>query len=424
MPTKNETIKESIKATRERHAGMRCRVFEVKIDSSKLSKAKKAALDLLFREAKWLRNSELAKGDPALFDRNAKEATVKVGDAFEVRSLTILGSQIRQDVVDALKSEIKGLSTKKAKGEKVGRLKFKAFCNSIPLRQYGTTYRIDFANKTISVQKLDKQPFKVRGLKQIPDDAEFANAKLIRKPNGYYFHITTYTQPLPGAETGTCCGIDFGIGNNLTLDDGTTVNIQVPESKAVKLASKRVNKAHVRSGRQKKKSKNHKKRVSKLQAAYEKQNNVKHDAANKVVANLLTKFDFIAIQDEMIAGWHRGLFGKQVQHSAMGIIKAKLMTNSHVHVVERSFPSTQICPQCGKLTKHPLAVRSYHCDHCGYSHQSRDAKAALSILSRAIETVSTERRTKSPVETKTSTAGVVIGTRSKSPSAKQEAQVL
>ena len=424
MSEKNEAIKNSIKATRERHAGMRCRVFEVKIDASKLSAAKKASLDQLFREAKWLRNSELAKRDVRLFDRNATTATVKVGDVFEVRHLTLLGSQIRQDIVDALKSEIRGLVTKKSRGEKIGALKFKPFCNSIPLRQFGTTYRIDFEKNTVSVQKLDRQPFKVRGLRQIPEDAEFANAKLIRKPSGYYFHITTYTEPVERIATGACCGIDFGIGNNLTLDDGTTINICVPESKSVKLASKRVNKSYVRNGKKKKKSKNHNRRVSKLRTAYEKQNNVKHDVANKVISNLLADYDFIAIQDEMIAGWHRGLFGKQVQHSVMGAIKAKLKTNSSVRVVERSFPSTQICPACGKLTKHPLAMRSYRCDHCGYSHPSRDTKAAISILTRAIETVSTERRTQSPVEARASTTDADFGTCGKSPSVKQEAQVL
>jgi hypothetical protein len=30
------------------------------------------------------------------------------------------------------------------------------------------------------------------------------------------------------------------------------------------------------------------------------------------------------MQDENLRGWHSGLFGKQVQHSCMGLIKAKL----------------------------------------------------------------------------------------------------
>ena len=422
MSSKNAAIKESIKATRERHAGMLCRVFEVKVDTSKLSKEKKKLLDQYFREAKWLRNSELAKGDLSLMDRNAKAATVKVGDTYKVCPLLILGSQMRQDIVDQLKSEIRGLATKKAEGYKVGALKFKSYCNSIPLRQYGTTYKIDFEKNTISIQNMGKLPIKVRGLKQLPQDSEITNAKLIRKASGYYFHITVYTVPQDAPETGACCGIDFGIGNNLTLDDGRTFNICVPESKAIKLASKRVNRSYHRHG---KKNKNHYRRVHKLQVAYEKQNNRKADMANKVTSSILADNDFVAIQDEMIANWHKGLFGKQVQHSAMGSIKMKLKTNSKVHVVDRSFPSTQICPKCGQKTKHPLSERSYRCQYCGYTHPSRDAKAAYSILIEALnQYVSTERRTQSPVEARPSTTAPVRRSSRKVSPVKQEAQVL
>ncbi|MBP1556073.1 MAG: transposase, partial [Oscillospiraceae bacterium] len=73
------------------------------------------------------------------------------------------------------------------------------------------------------------------------------------------------------------------------------------------------------------------------------------------------------------------------QHSAMGVIKAELRKSSNVHVVNRDFPSTQICPMCGKLTRHLLSERSYTCSHCGYHHSSRDRKAAISILSEAVK---------------------------------------
>ena len=427
---KNAQIRKTMSETRERRAGMLCRVFGVKVVRGKLSREKRDHLEALFREAKWLRNSELAKDDASLFGRNAKTATVKVGDSFEERPLTHLGSQMRQDVVDQLKSDIRGLSELKKKGYKVGKLKFKSFCNSVPLRQYGTTYRIDFESNTISTQGF-KKPFKVRGLSQLPADCEIANARLVRKPSGYYFHITTYVKPEAKESTGTVRGVDFGIGHNLTLDDDTKYDIHVPETHAVKVASKRLNKSYHRNGR--KKSKNHRRRQAKLRRTYEHQNNMKRDAANKVVHDLLDNYDYIAIQDEMIAGWHHGVFGKQVQHSAMGYIKAKLKNSSKVHVVPRSFPSTQKCPVCGRNTKHPLSVRHYKCASCGYYYPSRDAKAAAMILDEALtndsyETVSPERRTNSPVDLKLSghslsgpfAARAVF----KVEAAKQEAQVL
>ena len=420
MTEKNEQIKQSIKDTRERHKDMVCRVFEVKIISGKLSHEKKEYLESLFREAKWLRNGELAKDDISKLNRNVKTATVKVGAEFEERPLKNLGSQMRQDIVDQLKSDIRGLSVLKKHGHKVGKLKFKSYCNSVPLRQYGTTFRVDFTKKTISVQGFRK-PFKVRGLKQLV--GEITNAKLVRKPSGYYFHITTYSEHEHKALIGEVCGIDFGIGNNLTLNNYNTVNVSIPESHAVKVASIRLNKAYHRNGN--KKSKNHYKRQARLRRAYERQNNRKHDIANKVVHDLLEEYDIIAIQDEMIANWHKGLFGKQVQHSAMGYIKAKLKNSSKTIVVDRSFPSTQKCPVCGQNTKHPLSKRDYDCKYCGYHHPSRDVKAADLILNEALRNasiVSPEQRAQSPVETKP--AVTISDVVDKVSSVKQEAQVL
>ena len=419
---KNNRIKETIHATRQRHDDMDCRVVEVKAVPGKLSKTKVGLLNTVFCEGKWLRNSELSKGDPAKFDRNAKTATVKVGDTFEERPLTLLGSQIKQDIVDALKSEMRGLATKKAKGERVGRLRFKSYCNSIPLRQHGNTYTIDFANNAISIQKLKNYPIKVRGLSQIPEGAELANAKLVRKPSGYYFHITVYCPRKEYAATGHACGIDFGIGNNLTLTTGEVINITVPEDKGVKLASRRMHRSYHKNGG--KKTSNHRKRVKRVQAAYEKLNNRKRDISNKVVSQILSENDFIAIQDEMISAWHKGLFGKQVQHSSMGFIKRRLKTNRQVYTVERAYPSTQKCPVCGKNTKHPLSKRSYDCQYCGYHHPSRDIKAATMILMEAINQVSAERRAQSPVEAATSAAGHFRAASGKLPPTKQEAQVL
>jgi len=380
--TKNEAIKATMTNTRARRKDMACRVFEVKVAAGKLSREKLEHLSRLFLEAKWLRNAVVGSENAFAFDRNAKSVLVKVGGAFEERGFTVIGSQMKQDIVDSVKSEIKGLATKKKQGEKVGKLKFKSFCNSIPLRQFGATYRVDREGNTVSIQGLRK-PVKVRGLKQIPADAEFANAKLVRKPSGLYFHITTYSIKPDENKTGAVVGIDFGIKTNLTLDNGEELNVCVPETKTVKRSSKKVNKALVKN-RRNKKSKNHKKRIRRLRIAYEKQNNQKGDLAKKIASKLLREYDLIAIQDEMIANWHKGLFGKQVQHSAMGLIKARLKTSPKTHVIEREFPSTQKCPVCGENTKHPLDIRHYECAYCGYFHPSRDQKSAEMILMEAL----------------------------------------
>ena len=375
---KNQKIKETGKATRERRKDMLCRVFEVKADLSRMSKSQRNDVNTLFREAKWFRNAYLA--DNGLSDKS-RSVKVKVKDVFEERELTLLGSQIKQSIISEVKDSIRGLAVLKEKGHKVGALKFKSVCNCVNLKQFHVTYDIDKDRSRIRVQGIRK-PFKVRGLEQIPDDAEIANAKFIRKASGLYFHITCYVPKEEKHIPHRSVGIDFGISDNLVFSDGREpVNICVPESKGTKLASRRMNKALSHNGNQK--SNNHYKRKNKVRKAYEKDKNRRKDLANKAVHEILNNYDFIAIQDEMIHNWHKGIFGKQVQHSAMGVIKEELKNSSGVYVVSRDFPSTQICPECGKLTKHPLKMRSYTCQYCGYHHPSRDEKAASSILEEA-----------------------------------------
>ena len=394
---KNEAIRQTVRETRLRRGNMQCKTFEVKVDASKLNRQTKADVNALFREAKWRRNDIVADVNAA--SRSSKTAAVKVGDVMEERSFTVLGSQMIQDIYDGVHSEIQGLSTKKDHGDKVGALRFKSVCNCVPLRQFGNTYKINFATNRIKVVNI-KQPFKVRGLQQIPVNAELANAVFLRRADGLYFHITCYVPWTKERPSGKQCGIDFGIDHNLTLNNGKHYDICVPESKGVKLASRRLNRALKKNGGHK--GKRHARRKQQLQRAYQKDRNRRMDKANKAVHDLLGSYDFIAIQDEMIHAWHSGLFGKQVQHSAMGTIKMKLKLNSKTFVVDKSFPSTQICPVCGEKTKHPLSKRDYTCAYCGYYHPDRDEKSAGSILTEAIQRVSTERRTKSSGEVRAS----------------------
>lgn len=186
---KNQKIKETLIATKNRHSKMKVKTFEVKVVGSKLSCEQKKQINQYFKEAKWLRNHFLADLDNADYKINV--VNVKVKNGVETRTLDILGSQVKQDILKNLKSEIKGLSTTKSKGKKIGKLKFKSVCNSIPLKQFGTTYKIDFSKNRIKIQNIKKALY-VRGLKQIPGDADITNAKFVRKPDGLYFYITCY----------------------------------------------------------------------------------------------------------------------------------------------------------------------------------------------------------------------------------------
>ena len=141
----------------------------------------------------------------------------------------------------------------------------------------------------------------------------------------------------------------------------------------------------------------------KIQKEYEKLNNKKKDASNKIVNYLLMNFDTIYMQDENIKGWKSSKmkgWGKRIQHSCMGIVKAKLIKQKSVRIIDRYFPTTKMCYVCGSMINISLDERIFKCD-CGLE-EDRDVKSAKTVMhvGRCKESVSVpmECRDFKPVE--------------------------
>lgn len=205
---RNRKIRENGKATRERRSHMDCRVISAKIQENRLSKAKLEKLKRCFPEAKWLYNAVVASETLTVEDTSIVQ--VKVKDVFEEREIKCLSVQMKQSVVDSAKTNVCNLSKAKKKGLNVGRLQFKSECNEINLKQFGHTYAIKGKNK-IRIENIGI--LVVNGLEQINlDEVEFANAKLIQKPSGFYIHITVYTKKQSQSNTEKeVLGLDMGI---------------------------------------------------------------------------------------------------------------------------------------------------------------------------------------------------------------------
>lgn len=369
---KNVKIKESLRATKERHSQMDCHIFCVKIQENRLSKAKLEKIFRCFLEAKWLYNAALSSTKN--FPRSGiKTVVVKGKDAFEEREINTLSAQMKQDVVDSVKQNVFNLSKAKKAGLKVGRLRFKKECNEINLRQFGKTYKIKSHNK-ISVQNIGV--LVVNGLEQINlDEVEFANAKLIKKPSGFYIHLTVYTKKQPQSNTEKeVLGLDMGIKDQLTFSIGVKVNFYLEESEQLKGLMRKLS-------RQTKGSNQYKQTLTRIKRIYEHQNNKKNDVVNKLNSVLKQNY-IICFQDELLNSWKRkkvkGKFSfcKQVQHGILGRVKDTLKKNSSNVMLDSSVPTTQTCPVCGCLTKHSLDKRKYHCSHCEYENPDRDIHSA------------------------------------------------
>ncbi|NPA14360.1 MAG: transposase, partial [Aquificae bacterium] len=382
--TKAEKIKQSLKQTKEKRKLQTPKVFQLKLQN--LSKSDIETLNRLFLEAKWFYNYLVADMENRL-NKSAeklKEVKIKTPNGFEKRELIILGSQIKQGIISKIKDSLKALKKLKEQGYKVGKLKFKSDFKSIPLKQYGITYKVDFERNRIKIQGIKKW-FRVLGLHQIPENADIANAYLVKKPSGFYLYVVCYLwkeEVLEGIKQKQIplpVGIDLGIKYQLTLTTGERFKWYVPETKRLKRLQKILT-------RKKKGSRNYQKVKRLIQKEWEYITNKRKDTINKVIS-YLKKFPFIAVQKDDIKSWHEGLFGKQVQNTGIGGITARLKylaTLIPVAFVSQFEPTTQTCCKCGFRQKLSLSQRTFRCPKCGLEID-KPSKRANFVLTDFIE---------------------------------------
>jgi putative transposase len=371
------SIKETLNLTREKRTHQVCKVFELKVDASHLSKKTKNDLNLLFVEAKSIYNHFLAQLDSGTktrdIDTKIKEVLVKVKEDFETRELTILSSQMKQGLLTRMENSLKALSALKKKGYKVGKLKFKSFLkfNAIPLKQYGNTYRIINGNY-IHIQNIDSQ-IKVEGLKQIKQHFEIANANLTKNGNDFFIKVTCYinTEDMQQIEHKIyeTIGIDFGCQHQLVLSNGIVIDYLISNAKRLRVLNKEMH-------RRKKHSKNYNKTIRKRQKTYRKENNQKKDIKKKIIHVLNENVEHIIIQDENVKFFQKK-HGKKIQKTGIGGITGNLKKLPTTIVVDQFFPSTKQC-FCGAKQEIPLWQRTYSCPECGLK-MDRDLKAARII---------------------------------------------
>lgn len=374
---KNARIKAAGQQTRQRRKTQAVKTYELKIVSNKLSGKQKNTLEQMFLQAKWYYNdviSHLENDSLSSYDTKVKSVDVRLGsdsDEYDKRQIDVLSSKMKQGLVVGIRNSLSALKSLKSKGHRVGRLTYAKEVTSLPLNQYGNTHKLVGNSSKLHIVKLGK--VHVRGLHQIPQDAEISVATLIKKADGYYVHLTVYI-PLDvdlSWEGRDDIGLDFNIGDTLVTSDDRKFKVRFEIPHRLKGLQKKL-------FRQKNGSQNYLKTKQKIRREYQKIFNKKDDAANKIVRELLDSSGLIYMQDEMIKNWHSGLFGKQVQISILGRLKSKLTSSPRVCVIDRSCATTQLCPECKRLNKIPLSQRVYVCP-CGYT-QDRDVHSAGNMI--------------------------------------------
>ena len=204
------------------------------------------------------------------------------------------------------------------------------------------------------------------------------NNVTISRKAGYWFASISCDVGEPARENqgAGVLGVDVGVKSLAVCSDGTVID----NPKTLYRREKR--KKHLqRMVARKQKGSNNQRKAKALLARYEYRTAVKredwlHKASSRIVrANRVCFMEDLNVKG-MLSNHH---LAKAVSDCSFNELHRQLAYKTTVREIDRWYPSSQICSNCGSRKPMPLSERTYRCEQCGMV-MDRDINAALNIL--------------------------------------------
>ncbi|MFI7436983.1 RNA-guided endonuclease InsQ/TnpB family protein [Micromonospora haikouensis] len=220
----------------------------------------------------------------------------------------------------------------------------------------------------------------VRWSRTLPSDP--SSVAIIRDAAGRYFasFVVTTAEDEALPEMDSEVGIDLGLTHFAVLSDGT----KVAAPKFLRRAARKLKRLQQALSRKQKGSANREKAVVQVARAHARVADTRRDWQHKLSTAIIRDNQAVYVEDLAVAGLGRTRLAKSVHDAGWagftGMLEYKAARYGRTFArVDRFFPSTRMCSQCGRITeKMALNVRSWDCP-CGATHD-RDVNAAINVL--------------------------------------------
>jgi putative transposase len=295
---------------------------------------------------------------------------------------TVPLQQALRDCHAAYKNFFDSRSGKRA-GARVGppRFKKRSHAQSARYTRRGFTLR---ANGRLYVAKVGE--IKVAWSRALPADP--SSVTVIKTPTGKYYASFVVAvdddaevrESLDDSEAQT--GIDLGLKDFAVLRGGKAI----AAPKFFRRMERKLKRAQRVLARKQQGSRNREKARLAVAQVHERIRSRRDDWLNKQVATIVADNQGIFVEDLNVKGLSRGRAAKSVHDAAWGLFLARLESKARragrvFAGVDRYFPSTQLCSDCGALTGpkglEGLSARQWRCG-CGALHD-RDVNAEINI---------------------------------------------
>lgn len=291
----------------------------------------------------------------------------------------VSAAALQQKVKDFL--EFKSQFFNKSRKKSIGRCKFKSKHNRQSYRLPNQKFKL--GDNFIRLEKVGKVKIVID--RRPKSGCDFRSVTVSRDPDGkFYVSVLVKERATSKPKTGKAIGIDLGLKSFVTLSDGTKFD----NPKFLRESQAELKKAQRNLSRKRRGSTRRAKAKFKVARIHKKITNQRSNFLHELSSDLVTNYDVIGIEDLNIGGMVKNhKLSRSIQDASWGKFVMLLEYKAAwygktVQRVDRFFPSTKMCNNCGLLKKVTLQERDWICE-CG-NVIDRDQNAAMNLRDEAV----------------------------------------
>jgi putative transposase len=318
----------------------------------------------------------------------SKKAAVEVYKALreEFDWYAEVSQRVTRNAIDDLDSAFKHFFRRVKNGEKPGfpRFKKRGINDSFALRE---SIKFDVDGRWLRIEKLKTR---IKLSQKVRFDGKHRQVTVSRTADGkYHASILVETSDCQKSAGKGSVGVDLGVKDLATLSDGT----KIPANQKLEEGLRKLKKHQRRLSRKTKGSNRRARAKLKVARIHRRTANQRKAVLHELTDQLTRDYHTICIEDLNVKGMVKNhCLARAISDAGFGMFrqfleyKAKLRGNT-IKVVDRWFPSSKTCSDCGAVKKELLlSEREFICEHCGLI-MDRDHNAAVNILNHGEDTL-------------------------------------